>query len=101
MTEVYLHGILSKKFRKKYLFDISRPEDVFKAIDSCSPNFIKFLQNNVDTMDLSVLIDKKVVSPDSFGFRRDQSQRIDLVPVCCGGFLSALGWFVVGLLARF
>ena len=99
MTEVYLHGILAKKFKDKYVFDISRPEDLVYAIDSNSPNFLTFLQNNFDKLNLSVLVDKKVMSSETSFFKKDFTpQRIDLVPAFSGGFIS-LGWFIVGLFA--
>ena len=73
MTEVYLHGILAKKFKDKYVFDISRPEDLVYAIDSNSPNFLTFLQNNFDKLNLSVLVDKKVMSSETSFFKKDFS----------------------------
>jgi len=99
MTEVYLHGILAKKFKQKYTFDISKPEDLMVAIDSNSPNFLIFLRNNFDTLSMSVLVDKKVMSPDVSSFKRGFSpKRIDLVPALSGG-LGFLGWFIIGLFA--
>lgn len=95
MTEVYLHGILAKKFKEKYILDVSQPEDIFVAIDSNSPRFITFLQNNVDKMNLSVLVNKKVVTDPS----KIQSdlRRIDLIPTCEGSAISLLGWFLISL----
>lgn len=96
MTEVYLHGILAKKFKEKYILDVSRPEDIFVAIDSNSPRFITFLQNNVDKMNLSILVNKKVMSNNTSRFQAGLPRRIDLIPTCEGAFIS-LGWFLVSL----
>ena len=98
MTEVYLHGILAKKFKEKYCFSINSYLDIFTAIDTNTPNFITFLQNNCQKMGLSILVDKEVLKEDKFNSKPDMPKRIDLVPACEGSAITALGWFLISIL---
>ena len=83
MTEVFLHGILEKRFRKKYSFSLSRFEEVMSAIDSAEPEFRHFLAQNFDSMEFSILCDGKTVNMHSDCLKNSPS-RIDLVPAAKG-----------------
>ena len=92
MTEVYLHGILAKKFRPKYSFSLGSAREVFSAIDSTSPDFMVFLQNNANKLGISILFDQKVKS--NLNFAQEKCARIDIVPSLSGTLfgLGLLGW---------
>lgn len=95
MTEVYLHGILAKKFRPKYSFSLNSFGEVMSAIDCIEPKFRLFLSKNFDTMEFSILCDKKTVTPESKCLS-ECPQRIDLVP-CAKGSLGPFAWFIITL----
>ena len=96
MTEVFLHGILEKKFRKKYSFSLNRFEEVMSAIDASEPKFRQFLAQNFDSMEFSILCDGKIVNSESSCLSECPS-RIDLVPATRG----SIGPFAMFLIMLF
>jgi|TARA_B100001094_G_scaffold324511_2_gene377214 predicted phage tail protein len=96
MTEVFLHGILEKKFREKYLFSLNRFEEVMSAMECVEPRFRQFLAQNFDSMEFSILCDGKVVDSESECLK-SCPKRIDLVPAAKG----SLGPFATFLIMLF
>lgn len=45
MTEVYLHGILGKKYGKKHRLALSKPKDLLLAMEANNVNFIKDIKD--------------------------------------------------------
>jgi predicted phage tail protein len=86
MTDIFLHGILSKKFKKKHTFKyLGKPYNFINAIESNHKGFKKAVLDLADKgMFFEIIFDGEKV--DSFGeMSKDQTvQKIDIVPCICG-----------------
>ena len=83
MTEIFMHGILAKKFKEKYCFSLNKFEEVLSAIECVEPEFRSFLSNNFDSMEFAILCDGKTVNSESDCLSACP-KRIDLVPAAKG-----------------
>ena len=95
MTQVTLHGILAKEFKKNFSLAIKRPKEVFDAISCSHSNF----RNRVTELanqgiHFALLVDgKKITELQELNIQKE-SQEIHLVPLIIG----AGGVFVAGLI---
>jgi len=93
MTQVILHGILAKEFRKNFSLAIKRPKEVFDAISCSHSNFRNRIAELANQgIHFALLIDgKKMTSIEQISIASD-NQKIDIVPVICGtGVVAAAG----------
>lgn len=89
MTEVYIHGVLAKKYGKVHKFALKKPRDVLSAMEANHENFLQdlkqLLRNNIY---YSFVVDRKVVRQASELSSCKQASRIDLIPIINGGGLE-------------
>ena len=102
MTEVYLHGILAKKYGSKHCIAISKPKDLLGAMEA---NYDDFL---IDLKDLCkknihytyVINGKWVKNGES---HKEKIKRLDFVPMILGSGPVAVGssitWMMVAMTA--
>jgi predicted phage tail protein len=85
MTQVTLHGILAKEFRKTFSLAIKRPKEVFDAISCAHGNFRNRLVELANQgIHFTLLIDgKKITTIEELSIGSD-NQKIDIVPLICG-----------------
>ena len=97
MTQVTLHGILAKEFKKNFSLAIKRPKEVFDAISCSHSNF----RNRVTELanqgiHFALLVDgKKITELRELNIQKE-SQEIHLVPLIIGAggalLVGALGF---------
>ena len=97
MTQVILHGILAKEFKKNFSLAIKRPKEVFDAISCSHSNF----RNRVTELanqgiHFALLVDgKKITELQELNIQKE-SQEIHLVPLIIGAggalLVGALGF---------
>ena len=97
MTQVILHGILAKEFRKTFSLAIKRPKEVFDAISCTHGNFRnRIIELANQGIHFSILIDgNKISSLEEMSLTLD-NKKIDIVPLICGygplpGIIAAIG----------
>ena len=97
MTQVILHGILAKEFKKNFSLAIKRPKEVFDAISCSHSNFRNRIAELANQgIHFSLLVDgKKMTAIEDLSVASD-NQKIDIVPVICG---AGLGGLIVGGIA--
>jgi predicted phage tail protein len=85
MTQVILHGILAKEFRKNFSLAIKRPKEVFDAISCAHSNFRNRIAELANQgVYFTLLVNgKKMTSMEELSIVSD-NQKIDIVPVICG-----------------
>lgn len=85
MTQVTLHGILAKEFRKTFSLAIKRPKEVFDAISCAHNNFRNRLVELANQgIHFTILVDgKKMTTIEELSIVSD-NQQIDIVPLVCG-----------------
>jgi predicted phage tail protein len=85
MTQVTLHGILAKEFRKTFSLAIKRPKEVFDAISCAHGNFRnRIVELANQGIHFTLLVDgKKMTSIEELSIVSD-NQKIDIVPLVCG-----------------
>lgn len=85
MTQVILHGILAKEFRKSFSLAIKRPKEVFDAISCSHSNFRNRIAELANQgIYFALLVDgKKITSMEELSIASD-NQKIDIAPVICG-----------------
>jgi predicted phage tail protein len=85
MTQVILHGILAKEFRKNFSLAIKRPKEVFDAISCAHSNFRNRIAELANQgIYFTLLVNgKKMTSMEELSIVSD-NQKIDIVPVICG-----------------
>ena len=97
MTQVTLHGILAKEFKKNFSLAIKRPKEVFDAISCSHSNF----RNRVTELanqgiHFALLVDgKKITELRELNIQKE-SQEIHLVPLIIGAGGVALVSFITG-----
>jgi len=111
MTQVTLHGILAKEFRKTFSLAIKRPKEVFDAISCTHSNFRnRVVELANQGVHFTLLVDgKKMTTIEELSIVSD-NQQIDIVPLVCGagkagaiiaiialGVLTAGAGFALGL----
>jgi len=105
MTQVILHGILAKEFRKSFSLAIKRPKEVFDAISCSHDNFRnRIVELANQGIHFALLVDgKKITSMEELSIASD-NQKIDIAPVICGHgpfpfivpFIVKAGAFIAG-----
>jgi predicted phage tail protein len=85
MTQVILHGILAKEFRKTFSLAIKRPKEVFDAIACSYPNFRnRIIELGNQGIHFTILVDgNKIYSLEEMSLALD-NKKIDIVPLICG-----------------
>lgn len=92
MTQVILHGILAKEFRKSFSLSIKRPKEVFDAISCAYSNFRnRLFELSNQGIHFALLIDgKKITHVDELSIASREKQ-IDIVPIIGGSGAVAIG----------
>jgi predicted phage tail protein len=85
MTQVTLHGILAKEFKKTFSLSIKRPKEVFDAISCAHSNFRnRIVELANQGIHFALLVDgKKMVTMEELS-AVSSNQQIDIVPLVCG-----------------
>jgi len=85
MTQVTLHGILAKEFKKTFSLAIKRPKEVFDAISCTHNNFRhRIVELANQGIYFTLLVDgKKMTTIEELSIVSD-NQQIDIVPLVCG-----------------
>jgi len=85
MTQVILHGILAKEFRKSFNLAIKRPKEVFDAISCSHGNFRnRVVELANQGIHFTLLVDgKKITELQELNIQKE-SQEIHLVPLIIG-----------------
>jgi predicted phage tail protein len=85
MTQVTLHGILAKEFKKTFSLAIKRPKEVFDAISCTHNNFRhRIVELANQGVHFTLLVDgKKMTTIEELSIVSD-NQQIDIVPLVCG-----------------
>lgn len=85
MTQVTLHGILAKEFKKTFSLAIKRPKEVFDAISCTHNNFRhRIVELANQGVHFTLLVDgKKMTTIEELSIASD-NQQIDIVPLVCG-----------------
>ena len=98
MTQVTLHGILAKEFRKTFSLAIKRPKEVFDAISCAHSNFRnRLFELSNQGIHFSLLIDgKKITHVEELSIASEDKQ-IDIVPIIGGSGAVAIGVIGAGL----
>jgi predicted phage tail protein len=97
MTQVTLHGILAKEFRKTFSLAIKRPKEVFDAISCAHSNFRnRIVELANQGIYFSLLVDgKKMNTIEELSIVSD-NQKIDIVPLICGAGRTGM---IIGIIA--
>jgi predicted phage tail protein len=98
MTQVTLHGILAKEFKKTFSLSIKRPKEVFDAISCAHSNFRnRIVELSNQGIHFTLLVDgKKMETVEELSVMSD-NQQIDIVPLVCGAGAVAIGVIGAGL----
>jgi len=85
MTQVILHGILAKEFRKTFNLAVKRPQEVFDAISCAHGNFRNRLAELANQgIHFALLVDgKKMTTIEELSIASEDKQ-IDIVPIILG-----------------
>lgn len=111
MTQVILHGMLAKEFKKTFKLAIKRPKEVFDAISCSHSNFRnRIVELANQGIHFTLLVDGKKMDTIEELSTVSSHQQIDIVPLICGagragamiaiiaiGVLTAGVGFAVGL----
>jgi len=85
MTEVYLHGILGKKYGKKHKLALSKPKDLLFAMEANYDNFIKDLKDlALKHVHYTFVVDGKWLKNNELQ-TLNKYQKIHFVPIINGG----------------
>jgi predicted phage tail protein len=98
MTQITLHGILAKEFKKTFSLAIKRPKEVFDAI-SCSHNNFRnrIVELANQGIHFAVLVDgKKMTTMEELSIASD-NQKIDIVPLVCGAGRAGAAIAIIAL----
>lgn len=91
MTQVVLHGILAKEFRKSFSLAIKRPKEVFDAISCAHGNFRnRIVELSNQGIHFALLVDGKKMTTIEDASISSGAQKIDIVPVVYGAGPVAL-----------
>lgn len=85
MTQVILHGILAKEFRKSFSLAIKRPKEVFDAISCAHGNFRnRIVELSNQGIHFTLLVDGKKINSIEEVSLVSEGRKIDIVPIICG-----------------
>lgn len=86
MTEVYLHGILAKKYGKRHRFAIKKPKDALLALEANHDDFMQTLkQLGAQNIYYSWVADNQSLKNFDLSFSKKKIKRLDFVPAIAGG----------------
>lgn len=85
MTQVTLHGILAKEFKKTFNLAVKRPKEIFDAISCTHGNFRnRIVELANQGIHFALLVNgKKMTTLEELQMVSD-NQKIDIVPLVCG-----------------
>lgn len=88
MTEVYLHGILAKKYGSKHYIAISQPKDLLRAMEANHDDFLIDLKNlYTKNIHYTYIVNGKWAKNGEFN--KEKIKRLDFVPMILGsGFFG-------------
>jgi predicted phage tail protein len=97
MTQVILHGILAKEFRKNFSLAIKRPKEVFDAISCAHSNFRNRIAELANQgIHFALLVDgKKITELQELNIQKE-SQEIHLVPLIIGAGGTVIAGAIFG-----
>lgn len=86
MTEVYLHGILGKKYGKRHRFAVSKPKDALLALEANYEGFLKELKElSRKNIYYSWVADNQCLGNRDSNFCLSKVKKLDFVPTIVGG----------------
>lgn len=86
MTEVYLHGILGKKYGRRHRFAVNKPKDALLALEANHEDFLKELkQLSNKNIYYTWIADNQVLGNRDLSFKANKIKRLDFVPTIVGG----------------
>lgn len=86
MTEVYLHGILGKKYGRRHRFAVNKPKDALLALEANHEDFLKELkQLSNKNIYYTWIADNQVLGNRDLSFKASKIKRLDFVPTIVGG----------------
>ena len=90
MTEVYLHGILGKKYGKRHKLALSKPKDLLFAMEANFDNFIKDLKDlSLKHVHYTFIVDDKWLKNNELK-NLNKAKKIHFVPIINGGGPTAI-----------
>ena len=91
MTNVFLHGILAKKFKKQHTFKyLGKPYNFINAIEANHKGFKKTILDLADKgMFFEIIFDGEKVNSLGEMSKDGKVQKIDIVPCICGHGLTS------------
>lgn len=101
MTEIYLHGILGKKYGKKHKLCLSKPKDLIFAMEANYVNFVKDLKDLASkNIHYTFIVDNEwCKTADANSVKK--MKKINFVPVILGSGPvvagSAITWAMVAM----
>ena len=102
MTEVYLHGILAKKYGSRHRIAISQPKDLLGAMEANHDDFLMDLKDLYKkNMHYTYVVNGKWIKNGEFN--KEKIKRLDFVPLILGSGPIYAGavitwWMVISLL---
>jgi predicted phage tail protein len=98
MTQITLHGILAKEFKKTFSLAIKRPKEVFDAISCSHGNFRnRIVELANQGIHFALLVDgKKMTTMEELSIASD-NQKIDIVPLVCGAGRAGAAIAIIAL----
>lgn len=85
MVDVYLHGVLAKKFGEKFKLKVSSIQEAVRAIEANRKNFRRFLQQNKDLYLKIIVNEEPIKTRSEINRTLDSEQKeIHFVPVPIG-----------------
>jgi predicted phage tail protein len=94
MTEVYLHGILAKKYGAKHCVAISQPKDLLGAMEANYDDFLIDLKNLCKkNIHYTYVVNGKWIKNTEFN--KEKIKRLDFVPMILGS--GPVGWAIGSL----
>ena len=98
MTEIFLHGLVAKKFKSHHKFyNINKPTDCVNAIEVNCPGFKKFFQkSSINNMEYEMIVNGNSLKDAHSALQKQEIKTIEIVPAIsgAGNFVAA---FVVQL----
>lgn len=97
MTEVFIHGFLGQKYGKQFKFSITKPKDVFSALDCVFEGFsAEIVKLSNKGMQYSLVVDDEELTNSADLDAKRKIKTINIVPTIFGAGIGAL---VVGVVA--
>jgi predicted phage tail protein len=86
MTEIYLHGILAKKYGKMHRMALKKPRDVLYAMEANYDDFLKDLKDLArKNVFYTFVVNNRVLNKHEADSPNQSLEKIDFVPMMSGG----------------